>query len=86
MAAEVAVSLQDNMNKLEKKASAHQLSKKERRKNTLLPRVIISVGQGLAGLEELAWLDVPSGLLGRIRVGCLMIIWVLVRVAHDRLR
>jgi hypothetical protein len=24
--------------------------------------------------------------LGRIRVGCLMIIWVLVRVAHDRLQ
>ena len=87
MAAEVAVSLRDNMNKLEKKVSAHQLSKKKkRRKNTLLTRVIISVGQGLAGLVELAWLDVPSGLLGRIRVGCLMIIWVLVRVAHDRLR
>jgi hypothetical protein len=74
------------MNKLKKKASAHQLSKEEMGQNTLLTRVIISVGQGLAGLDELAWLDVLSGLLGRIRVGCLMIIWVLVRVAHDRLQ
>jgi hypothetical protein len=54
--------------------------KKKKRQNTLLTLVIISVGQGLAGL------DVLAGLLGGIRVGCLIvIIWVLVLalVAHD---
>jgi hypothetical protein len=81
--AEVVVSRQDKANKLKRKASAHQLfKKKKRRQNTLLTRtVIISVGQGLARLDEL------SGLLGRllggIRVGCLIII---IWVAHDRLQ
>lgn len=80
------MSLQD-MNKLKKKPSAHQLSKeKKKEQNTLLTRVIIGVGQGLAGLNELAWLDVLAGLLRRIRVGCLIRIQVWVRVAHDQLR
>jgi hypothetical protein len=80
------VSLQDSMNKLKKRASAHQLSKEKMGQNTLLTRLVIGVGQGLAGLGELAWLDELPGLLGRIRVGCLVVIWVLVRVAHDRLQ
>jgi hypothetical protein len=84
LTAEVVVSLQDNMNKLkEDDISAYQLSKKKNGdRNTLLTRVIIiaSAGQGLSGL------DVLFGLLGGIRVGCLIIIWVLVRVAHDRLQ
>jgi hypothetical protein len=76
--AEVVVSFQDKVNKLKKKASAHQLFKKMRQ-NTLLTRtVIISVGRGL---------DELPGLLGGIWVGCLiMITWVLVLAAHDRLQ
>ena len=47
----------------------------------MLTQVIISVRQGLAGLDE------QSGLLRRIRVGCLIvIIWVCVLAAHDRLQ
>jgi hypothetical protein len=77
---EIVVSLQDNMNKLKKEEESISLSafeKKKRSQNTLLTRVIISAGQGLAGLIVL------FGLLGGIRVGCLIIIWVLIRVAHD---
>jgi hypothetical protein len=77
--AEVVVSLQDKLNKLKKKASAHQLfKKKKRRQNTLLTRtVIISVGRGL---------DELSRLLGRIRMGGLimtgLIILALLLAAH----
>lgn len=66
------------MNNLKHKASAYRLSQKKT--EPLLTGVIISVGQGLAGLV------VPFRLLEEIRVGHLIIMWVFMWVAHDRLQ